>query len=60
MIYDIKARCDSCDRFLKIKAIKSSKVVITCPDRKCKKENTINVVMLSDYIKEHNEKHGNK
>lgn len=55
MIYDLKARCKECDRFLKLKASASSEVVVTCPDRKCKKENTIKVVMLSDYAKKHEE-----
>jgi len=52
MIYDLKVRCKACDRFLKLKAIKSSGVVVTCTDRKCKKDNTIEVVMLSDLTKE--------
>lgn len=53
MTYDIKARCQNkdCRRFLKVKAIASSEVVVTCPDRKCKMENTIKVVMLSDMVK---------
>jgi hypothetical protein len=50
--YDIQARCNSCTRFLKVKAVKSSEIVITCEDRKCKKDNVIKVVMLSDYYKE--------
>ena len=52
MKYDLKARCSSCERFLKVKAVKSSEFVVTCPDRKCKADNTIKVVMLSDYYKE--------
>lgn len=51
MTYDLKARCNSCSRFLKLKAKASSEIVVTCTDRKCKKENTIKVVMLSDYIR---------
>lgn len=57
MKYEIKARCKAvrdnkvCDRFLKLKASASSEVVVTCPDRKCKADNTIKVVMLSDHIK---------
>lgn len=53
MVYDIKARCKNkdCGRFLKVKAMASSEVVITCPDRKCKQENIIKVVMLSDMAK---------
>lgn len=50
--YDLKVRCSSCERFIKMKAIKSSEVVVTCSDRKCKSDNTIKVVMLSDYYKE--------
>lgn len=50
MIYDLKVRCNSCDRFLKVKAIASSEVVVTCTDRKCKQDNTIKVVMMSDYF----------
>lgn len=53
MTYDLKARCKSCSRFLKIKANASSDVVVTCPDRKCKQENTIKVVMLSDFNRAH-------
>lgn len=55
MTYDLKARCTNCERFLKLKAKASSEIVVTCPDRKCKKENTIKVVMLTDYIKSHEE-----
>ena len=51
MTYDLKARCKHCSRFIKLKAISSSEVVVTCEDRKCKKENTIKVVMMSDYFK---------
>lgn len=58
--YDIKARCKGkidgkpCNRFLKVKAVKSSEVVVTCEDRRCKSDNTIKIVMLSDYYpKEH-------
>lgn len=51
MTYDIKARCSNCERFLKIKANASSEVVVTCPDRKCKADNTIKVVMLTDYMR---------
>lgn len=56
MSYDIKARCKGtidgkvCGRFLKVKAIASSEIVVTCSDRKCKHDNTIKVVMLSDYL----------
>ena len=49
--YDLKVRCSKCTRYLKLKAMASSEVVVTCPDRKCKAENTIKVVMLSDHIK---------
>lgn len=58
-IYDINARCRGkvdgklCDRFLKVKASSSSEVVITCTDRKCRSENKIKVVMLSDMVKSH-------
>lgn len=51
MTYDLKARCTGCNRFLKVKAMASSEIVVTCEDRRCKKENTIKVVMLSDHIK---------
>lgn len=51
MSFDLKVRCKNCTRFLKLKANASSEVVVTCPDRKCKQENTIKVVMLSDHIK---------
>ena len=62
MTYDLNARCNGlidgkvCGRFLKVKAIKSSSVVVTCDDRKCKKDNTIKVVMLSEMLgqKPHN------
>lgn len=52
MSYDIKARCKNkdCARFLKIKAIASSQVVVTCPDRKCKMENTIRIIMVADEL----------
>lgn len=53
MAYDLKARCKSCSRFMKIKAVASSEIVVTCTDRKCKADNTIKVVMLSDYVKQH-------
>ena len=49
-VYDLKARCSSCSRFLKIKASASSEVVVTCTDRKCKAENSIKVVMITDYL----------
>ena len=58
MIYELKAHCKTCNRFLKLKAKASSEVVITCTDRKCKAENTIKVVMLSDYINKERHKHG--
>lgn len=51
MGYDLKARCVHCTRFIKLKAIASSEVVVVCSDRRCKKENTIKVVMMSDYFK---------
>ena len=57
MTYDLKARCNSCSRFLKLKAKASSEIVVTCTDRKCKKENTIKVVMLSDYFKKNKHEH---
>lgn len=50
-MYDLKVRCTNCSRFLKLKASASSEVAVTCPDRKCKVENTIKVVMLSDMYK---------
>lgn len=53
--YDLKVRCKECTRFIKMKAKASSEVVVTCTDRKCKSDNTIKVVMLSDIVKkEHN------
>ena len=39
---------------MKIKASASSEIVVTCTDRKCKADNKIKVVMLSDYMKNHN------
>jgi len=54
MTYDLKARCFNCKRFLKIKAVASSEIVVTCEDRKCKMDNKIKVVMLTD-VKEHHE-----
>lgn len=51
MTYDLKARCNSCERFLKLKANESSNIIVTCPDRKCKRENSIKVIMLSDHRK---------
>ena len=60
MIYDIQARCKGlvdgkvCNRYIKVKAKASSDIVAVCEDRKCKAENNIKVVMLSDHIKEHN------
>ena len=58
MIYDLNVRCSNCTRFLKIKASASSEVVMTCDDRKCKADNIIKVVMLSDlYANGHSEDH---
>ena len=57
MAYDLKARCVHCTRFIKLKAKASSEVVVSCTDRKCKKENTIKVVMMSDYFKKKDAKH---
>lgn len=51
MAFDLKARCKHCTRYMKIKAKASSEIVVTCTDRRCKQENTIKVVMLSDYFK---------
>ena len=51
MTYDLKIRCSKCDRFIKMKASASSEVVVTCSDRKCKSDNTIKVVMLTDLVK---------
>lgn len=56
MAFDLKARCSNCTRFLKLKAKASSEIVVTCTDRKCKQDNTIKVVMMSDYFKKHEEK----
>lgn len=55
MSYDLNVRCSSCTRFIKLKAIASSEVVVVCEDRRCKKENTIKVVMMSDYFKKRKE-----
>ena len=41
-------RCFNCDRYIKIKVKESSNFIIRCEDRKCKKDNTIKVVMMSD------------
>lgn len=54
MTYDLNVRCSSCSRFIKMKAKASSEVVIVCEDRKCKAENTIKVVMLSDMYRQAN------
>jgi len=54
MTYDLKIRCSKCDRFIKMKASASSDVVVTCTDRRCKSENTIKVVMLSDMYRQAN------
>lgn len=50
-MYDLNVRCSNCKRFIKMKAKASSEVVIVCEDRKCKAENTIKVVMLSEIVK---------
>lgn len=63
MAFDLKARCKgnidgkTCGRFLKLKAMASSEVAVVCPDRKCRAENKIKVVMLSDYVKQHDHQH---
>jgi len=54
MTYDLNVRCNNCTRFIKMKAKASSEVVIVCEDRKCKAENTIKVVMLSDMYRQAN------
>ena len=60
-VYDLKARCSNCSRFLKIKASASSEVIVVCPDRKCKAENSIKVVMITDYLPhDHPDKPENK
>lgn len=48
MSFDIKVRCNNCDRYIPVKAVKSSEVEIRCGDRKCKQWQTIKVLMLSD------------
>lgn len=53
MSYDIKVRCEHCDRFIPIEAVESSKFRVRCPDRKCKQWNDIKIVMISDMIKAH-------
>lgn len=54
MSYELNVRCSKCTRFIKIKANASSDVVVTCEDRKCKADNTIKVIMLTDIVeKEH-------
>ena len=57
MAYDLNIRCKSCTRFIKLKAKASSEVVVTCTDRKCRQDNTIKVVMMSDYFKKPEAKH---
>lgn len=52
MTYDLNVRCNNCTRFIKMKAKASSEVVVVCQDRKCKQENTIKVVMLSDMYRQ--------
>lgn len=46
--YELDVRCEFCDRYLKLKARESSSVVITCSDRKCRKENVIKIIMVSE------------
>ena len=60
MTYELNIRCSNCSRFIKMKAKASSEVVIVCEDRKCKSENTIKVVMLSDLNGQHNHTHQQK
>ena len=50
--YDLQIRCKYCDRFLNVKAISSSHITVRCTDRKCKMDNDIKIVMLSDHVKE--------
>jgi len=56
MSYDLKVRCQNCDRFMPIKASKTSDIEVKCSDRKCKQWNKIKVVMLSDMIGKHTHK----
>lgn len=57
MTYELNIRCNNCSRFIKMKAKASSEVVVVCEDRKCKQENTIKVVMLSDMVGKGNHGH---
>ncbi len=41
---DLKLRCTSCDRYLKINPKSTTICVVTCSDRKCKKDNNIKVI----------------
>lgn len=50
MTYDIK--CRHCNRFLG-NTNKSTVVSIKCSNSKCKKLETYKIVMISDYIKQH-------
>lgn len=59
MSYALEVRCKYCDRFIPVEASKSSEIKIKCSDRKCKKWNTIKVVMMSDHIKNKGEDYGN-
>lgn len=49
--YELKKRCSNCDRFIPIKAVKSSEIEIKCTDRKCKQWQTVKIVMVSDLQK---------
>jgi len=48
---EVKYRCVYCSRYLMIKAIESAKIIIRCSDRKCKKDNEVKIVMMSDYVR---------
>lgn len=56
MSYELKVRCKHCDRFIPLKASKTSEIEVKCTDRKCKQWNSIKIVMLSDHINNHYEK----
>lgn len=53
MSYELKVRCQDCDRFIPLKASKTSEIEVRCSDRRCKKWNKVKVVMASDLRRTH-------
>lgn len=48
MSYELKVRCEHCDRFIPLKAANTSQIEVKCTDRKCKKWNKLKIVMVSE------------